>query len=100
MAPSRAARGLQHAILLAATLVALAPSAFMLLTSLKSQAEYVFNKTGLPQAPVLEHRGRRAAIDPESRPWACRRSGRSRSLLTGRCARTRTQAVCRPSAGR
>ena len=55
MAPSRAARSLQHAILLAATLVALAPSVFMLLTSLKSQTEYVFNKTGLPQAPVLDH---------------------------------------------
>ena len=55
MGPSRSARALQHAILVAATLVALAPTAFMLLTSLKSQAEYTFNKTGLPQGLDFEH---------------------------------------------
>ena len=57
MGPSRPALALQHAILVAATLVALAPTAFMLLTSLKSQAEYTFNKTGLPQSPALDHYG-------------------------------------------
>ena len=52
---SRAARAMQHAILVAATLVALAPTVFMLLTSIKSQAQYIFNKTGLPQTAVLDH---------------------------------------------
>jgi len=55
MVPLRPARALQHAVLLAATLVALAPTAFMILTSLKSQDEYTFNKVGLPQYPVLDH---------------------------------------------
>ena len=55
MAAPRPARALQHAILIAATLVALAPTAFMLLTALKSQDEYTFNKAGWPQSPVLDH---------------------------------------------
>ena len=28
---------------------------FMMLTALKSEEEYTFNKLGLPQAPVLDH---------------------------------------------
>jgi ABC-type glycerol-3-phosphate transport system permease component len=46
---------LKHSILVLATIVALAPTAFMILTSLKSQAEYTFNKVGWPQAFVLDH---------------------------------------------
>lgn len=46
---------LKHSILIVATIVALAPTAFMILTSLKSQAEYTFNKVGWPQAFVLDH---------------------------------------------
>jgi ABC-type glycerol-3-phosphate transport system permease component len=46
---------LKHGILVIATLIALTPTAFMILTSLKSQEEYTFNKTGLPQQLVLDH---------------------------------------------
>jgi len=46
---------LKHGILVVATLVALMPSLFMILTSLKSQEEYTFNKVGFPQHVVLEH---------------------------------------------
>ena len=46
---------LKHSILVLATIVALAPTAFMILTSLKSQEEYTFNKVGWPQAIVFDH---------------------------------------------
>jgi ABC-type glycerol-3-phosphate transport system permease component len=46
---------LKHGILLLATFVALVPSLFMIMTSLKSQEEYTFNKAGLPQDFVFEH---------------------------------------------
>jgi ABC-type glycerol-3-phosphate transport system permease component len=46
---------LKHAILVLATIIALAPSAFMIVTSLKSDEEYTFNKVGLPQELVLDH---------------------------------------------
>jgi ABC-type glycerol-3-phosphate transport system permease component len=46
---------LKHAILVLATIVALAPTAFMILTSLKSDEEYTFNKVGLPHSLVLDH---------------------------------------------
>jgi raffinose/stachyose/melibiose transport system permease protein len=46
---------LKHGILLVATFLALVPSLFMILTSLKGQDEYTFNKTGLPHALVLDH---------------------------------------------
>lgn len=48
-------RILKHGILLLATLIALVPSAFMIMTSLKSQEEYTFNKVSLPQNWVLDH---------------------------------------------
>jgi ABC-type glycerol-3-phosphate transport system permease component len=48
-------QALKHGILLVATFLALAPSLFMIITSLKSQEEYVFNKVGFPRAPVLDH---------------------------------------------
>ncbi len=46
---------LKHGILVLATLVALAPSVFMILTSLKSQEEYKFNKGGFPEHVVFDH---------------------------------------------
>lgn len=46
---------LKHGVLIVATIVALAPTAFMILTSLKGQQEYTFNKVGWPQAFVLDH---------------------------------------------
>ena len=46
---------LKYGILLVATFFALVPSIFMILTSLKSQDEYTFNKVGLPRVPVLDH---------------------------------------------
>jgi ABC-type glycerol-3-phosphate transport system permease component len=52
---TRPDRILKHGILLLATLIALVPSAFMIMTSLKSQEEYTFNKVGLPQSWVLDH---------------------------------------------
>jgi len=46
---------LKHGVRVVATLVALMPSLFMILTSLKSQDEYIFNKVGFPQHIVFEH---------------------------------------------
>ena len=48
-------RILKHSILVAATLIALAPTIFMIVTSLKSSEEYTFNKVGLPEHPVFDH---------------------------------------------
>ena len=58
--PSPAARmkpdqALKHGILVTATLIALFPTLFMILTSLKSDEEYTFNKVGWPQAIVFDH---------------------------------------------
>jgi len=52
---ARPDNALKHGILLLATFLALVPSIFMILTSLKSQDEYTFNKVGLPHALVLDH---------------------------------------------
>jgi len=52
---ARPDNALKHGILVLATFLALVPSIFMILTSLKSQDEYTFNKVGLPQALVLDH---------------------------------------------
>jgi len=52
---ARPDNALKHGILLLATFLALVPSIFMILTSLKSQDEYTFNKVGLPQALVFDH---------------------------------------------
>ncbi|HKP23382.1 MAG TPA: carbohydrate ABC transporter permease [Dongiaceae bacterium] len=48
-------QALKHGILIAATVIALSPTLFMILTSVKSQEEYTFNKVGLPQNAVLDH---------------------------------------------
>jgi ABC-type glycerol-3-phosphate transport system permease component len=45
---------LKHAILLFAVFVALVPTIFMVLTALKSDEEYTFNKVGLPHPVVLD----------------------------------------------
>ena len=45
----------KQATLVLACIVALLPSVFMILTALKSQEEYTFNKVGLPGVPVGEH---------------------------------------------
>lgn len=52
---ARPDQALQHGVLVLAVLVALAPTAFMIATSLKSQQEYTFNKVGLPQTVVFDH---------------------------------------------
>jgi ABC-type glycerol-3-phosphate transport system permease component len=48
-------QALKHGILLLAAFLALTPSLFMIMTSLKGQEEYTFNKVGLPQAVVFDH---------------------------------------------
>lgn len=55
IARPRPDQALKHSILIAATLIALAPTVFMILTSLKTPEEYTFNKVGPPDNPVLEH---------------------------------------------
>jgi raffinose/stachyose/melibiose transport system permease protein len=55
IARPRPEQALKHSILIAATLIALAPTIFMILTSLKTPEEYTFNKVGPPEDPVLEH---------------------------------------------
>ena len=55
MRPLGPAQVLRHAILVLATLAALAPTMFMIASSLKSQEEYTFNKVGLPHDPVFVH---------------------------------------------
>ena len=46
---------LKHAVLLLATFIALVPTIFMIVTALKSDEEYTFNKVGFPQALVLDN---------------------------------------------
>ena len=48
-------RAFKHGILLVATFIALVPSLFMIMTSLKSDDDYTVNKVGLPQAVVFDH---------------------------------------------
>jgi ABC-type glycerol-3-phosphate transport system permease component len=48
-------QALKHSILVGATLIALFPTLFMILTSLKSDEEYTFNKVGWPRPMVLDH---------------------------------------------
>lgn len=53
--PLKADRALKHGVLLFATFLALVPTIFMVMTSLKSDEEYTYNKVGFPQALVLDH---------------------------------------------
>ena len=47
----------KHVVLCLAVFLALVPTIYMLLTSLKGLDEYTFNKLGLPQNPTLVHYG-------------------------------------------
>jgi len=51
----KADHAIKHAVLLVATFIALVPTIFMVLTALKSDEEYTFNKVGLPQALVFDN---------------------------------------------
>ncbi|WP_395021286.1 carbohydrate ABC transporter permease [Dongia sp.] len=46
---------LKQAVLLIAVFIALVPTIFMIMTALKSDEEYTFNKVGFPQALVFDH---------------------------------------------
>jgi ABC-type glycerol-3-phosphate transport system permease component len=46
---------LKHAVLLIAVFIALVPTIYMVMTALKSDDEYTFNKIGFPHALVLDH---------------------------------------------
>jgi raffinose/stachyose/melibiose transport system permease protein len=46
---------LKQAVLLVAVFIALVPTIFMIMTALKSDDEYTFNKVGFPHALVLDH---------------------------------------------
>ena len=48
-------QALKHGVLLVATFVALMPTLFMVLTAVKSQDEYTFNKVGPPRDIVFDH---------------------------------------------
>ncbi len=45
----------KQVVLITASIIAMLPSAFMVMTALKSQDEYTFDKVGLPDALVLDH---------------------------------------------
>jgi raffinose/stachyose/melibiose transport system permease protein len=53
--PVRPDAALKHAILLIAVFIALVPTFYMMMTALKSDDEYTFNKIGFPHALVLDH---------------------------------------------
>ena len=53
--PPKVDRLFKHGVLLFAVFLALVPTVFMILTSLKSDEEYTYNKIGLPHALVLDH---------------------------------------------
>ena len=46
---------LKHGVLLLAVFIALVPTIFMVMTALKSDDEYTFNKIGFPHALVFDH---------------------------------------------
>ncbi len=48
-------RMLKHAVLLFAVFIALVPTIYMMMTALKSDDEYTFNKIGFPHALVFDH---------------------------------------------
>lgn len=81
MTSSRISAALKQAALVGAAAVALAPTAFMLLTALKTQEEYQTNKLGLPREPVLEN-FRAILGSPEFFRWM----GNSALLVVGTVA--------------
>jgi raffinose/stachyose/melibiose transport system permease protein len=54
-APITADQVLKHVLLAVAGLIALVPTIFMVMTALKSDDEYTFNKVGFPHALVFDH---------------------------------------------
>ncbi len=50
-----AGAALKHSVLFLAAVMALIPTAFMIMTSLKSDEDYAIDKLGLPSSPVLEN---------------------------------------------
>ena len=46
---------LKQAVLLVAVFIALVPTIFMIMTALKSDAEYTFDKIGFPDTVVFDH---------------------------------------------
>ena len=59
---------LRHGVLLVASFIALVPTLYMLATALKSQEEYVHDKIGFPDQPVLDH-FRSALLDSPFLVW-------------------------------
>jgi ABC-type glycerol-3-phosphate transport system permease component len=53
--PVKPDQWLKHGILLLAVFIALVPTIYMIMTALKSDDEYTFNKIGFPHALVLDH---------------------------------------------
>jgi ABC-type sugar transport system, permease component len=54
-APVKPDQVLKHAILVFAVFIALVPTIYMIMTALKSDDEYTFNKIGFPHVLVLDH---------------------------------------------
>ena len=59
---------LRHGVLLVASFIALVPTLYMVATALKSQEEYVHDKIGFPDRPVLDH-FRSALLDSPFLVW-------------------------------
>lgn len=59
----------RHALLVAVTVVSLAPLTFMVLTSLKTSEDYVQHPAGIPTSPTLDNY-RRALVDLPTLHWA------------------------------
>jgi raffinose/stachyose/melibiose transport system permease protein len=53
--PVTASDALKQSVLLVAAFLALVPTLYMIMTALKSEEEYAFDKLGLPDVPVLEN---------------------------------------------
>lgn len=59
---------LKHSVLILAAIVALIPTAFMIITAFKSNEEYAVDKIGLPETLVLDH-FKSALIDSPFLMW-------------------------------
>ena len=59
---------LRHGVLIVASFIALVPTLYMISTALKPQEEYVHDKIGFPERPVLDH-FRSALLDSPFLVW-------------------------------